>query len=176
MPFALENLFVAEITSPAGALRLRPERKSDEQFRFELFCESRPDLALLPLDTAAREHLMRLQFRAQSAGYFNQFPNARSAIVELDGTPVGRVMLHESADELRLVDIAVASLVRNRGIGTALLHAVMDVAGSSDVAVRLSVSAGNPAALRLYLRLGFKPIASNATDTELQWSPSAEPA
>jgi ribosomal protein S18 acetylase RimI-like enzyme len=35
--------------------------------------------------------------------------------------------------------------------------------------VRLSVFANNAPALRFYLRLGFKPIASSAIDMLLEW-------
>src|SRR5712671_5701863 len=57
-----------EIASSRGLLRLRPEREDDLAFRLRLFGDSRPDLALLPLDPAAREQLMMLQFRNVGIG------------------------------------------------------------------------------------------------------------
>src|ERR1700679_2664408 len=57
MTTELEYLLAVEIASPLGPLRLRREVPGDDGFRFALFCESRPELAMLPLDAAVKERL-----------------------------------------------------------------------------------------------------------------------
>lgn len=62
-------------------------------------------------------------------------------------------------------DLAVGEEFRGRGIGTALIEAVMDRARSSGCCkVTLEVRARNTAARRLYDRLGFQPAGGQATE------------
>jgi len=158
-------------------LRLRPEREDDQEFRFRLFCDSRPpELALLPLDRAAFEQLMRFQFRAQTVSYRGQFPGARFDIVELAGTPIGRIVVDRSADRLLIVDQALVPPMRNRGIGAAIMRALMDEAGTAGRPVRLTVASTNDPSMRLYRRLGFAPIATAPLYLELEWrAPETNP-
>ncbi len=58
--------------------------------------------------------------------------------------------------ELLMNGIVVRSSLRGRGIGTLLLHAIVDFARINNYgSVRLDVVATNPGARRLYERLGF---------------------
>ena len=166
---ALEALLDREIPSPAGPLRLREETAADAPFRFALFCEARPELALLPLDPAMKERLLRQQFQAQNAGYAAQHPGAANLIVECSGAAVARLVLAQPGGALHIADIAVAASRRGGGMGAAVLSAVHDWARAMDMPVRLHVSRNNPAALRLYVRLGFVAVAEGAADIELEW-------
>jgi hypothetical protein len=78
---------------PAGQLRRRTERASDEAFCFRLFCQSRsPGEDFSFLGPPLRDRLMRQQFAGQSASYRTQYPNARFEIVEWDASPIGRII------------------------------------------------------------------------------------
>jgi GNAT superfamily N-acetyltransferase len=160
------------IASPAGGLRLRPEEAGDRDFRFTLFCHSRPpELALLPLAPPARAQLMRQQFEAQTRGYAAQFPQALFDIVELCGEPIGRIVVDRQAEEWHLVDIALMPQWRSQGIGTAILSALIAEAGTARMPVRLEVGSSNDLAKRLYLRLGFAPTATTPVHVEMEWRP-----
>jgi ribosomal protein S18 acetylase RimI-like enzyme len=78
--------------------------------------------------------------------------------VEQDGRPVGRLYLARLPDELRVVDIALLAEHRGRGIGQALMTAVIAEADAASVPVRLHVELWNPAGT-WYERLGFRSIA-----------------
>ena len=158
-----ETLLAAEISAPPAVLRLRREEARDEDFRFALFRESRPDLALLP--EAVRNTLLAQQFRAQTAGYAAQYPNALLAIVEKDGVPVGRVAVDATAGGLHLIDIAMTASLRGRGAGSAVLRALMDKVP----VLTLRVGRTNAGACRLYRRLGFAAIAEDAVYIEMEW-------
>lgn len=161
---------VIEIASPLGTLRLRPELDEDDAFRFALFCQSRPaELALLPIEPAAREQLMRLQHRAQTTSYRTSFPGARFDIIELDGSPIGRLVIDRTAQHIAIVDWAITPELRGRGIGTAILQAILEEARQAGREVRLKVFSSNGAALRLYLRFGFEPVSAISFYTELAW-------
>ncbi len=163
------DLLSAEIASRAGPLRIRRELADDAPFRFALFCESRPDLELLP--DAVRGALMRQQFLAQTAGYAAQFPGALNAILERGGRPVGRLVLVPLPGQLRIVDIAIASRCRREGTGGATLKALLEFASSKGLAIRLRVSTSNPDALRFYARLGFNGVCDDEANIELSWTP-----
>ncbi len=157
-----------------GQLSLRPERKQDDAFRFQLFCESRPaEFALLQLEPAALDQLMRFQFQAQTMTYRTNFPNARFDIVELDGVPIGRIVVERSGTALRIVDQAIVPAQRNRGFGSAIMRALMDEAGHAGKTMRLKVASTNDPSMRLYLRLGFVPIETDPFYIEMEWPPPA---
>jgi ribosomal protein S18 acetylase RimI-like enzyme len=157
------------IASPAGAVRLRPERADDRDFRFALFCASRPpEWASLPFPAELLGQLMRQQFEAQTRGYAGQFPNGRFDIVELGGAAIGRIVTDRPGDRLHLVDIALMPQWRNRGIGTAILEALIAEAIAARVPVRLQVATSNDPSLRLYRRLGFEPLAQTPMHIEME--------
>ncbi len=70
---------------------------------------------------------------------------------------VGYLMAWLVADELHVLNIAVAGRARRRGAGAALLAAAMDVARrSGQRVVTLEVRVTNLGAQRFYARLGFQ--------------------
>jgi ribosomal protein S18 acetylase RimI-like enzyme len=158
---------IVEIPCSRGVLRLRPEREDDAAFRFRLFCDARPDLALLPLP--AREQLMTMQFRAQTMSYRAQFPAARLDIIELDGNPIGRIAVDRSGDAVHIVDQALSPPFRNLGIGSAIMRALMREAEQAGLPLRLHVASDNASALRLYLRLGFVSLGAGPSHAMLEW-------
>ena len=153
-----------------GRVRRRPEREADAEFCFDLFrCSRAPGEDLAALDAPLRERLMRQQFQGQNASYRANYPDARFEIVEHAGAPIGRIVTARTPDAVLIVDIALISSWRRRGIGASLVNGVLDEAREAGLAVRLSVFANNAAALRFYLRLGFRPIASSAIGMRLEW-------
>jgi ribosomal protein S18 acetylase RimI-like enzyme len=163
---------ISEISLPLGLLRLRPEQAADQAICFRLFCDSRPaEFELLRLAAADFDQLMQFQFRAQSLGYRGSFPNARFDIIELEGVPIGRIVVDRPGDVLHIVDQALLPSERGRGIGSAIMRALMDEARRAGLPVRLKVASTNAPARRLYLRLGFVPIASDQQIfMEMEWT------
>jgi ribosomal protein S18 acetylase RimI-like enzyme len=163
------------MSSPAGDLTLRPEREdeADETFRLALFCASRqPEFAkLLPPDVLAT--IMRQQFHAQAVSYRARFPRARGDIIEIAGKPIGRIMVDRGEKALHIVDQAITPALRNCGIGTTVMRALMEEARRTNRVVRLGVAAANERALRLYRRLGFAPIETKEHYLWLEWRPGA---
>jgi ribosomal protein S18 acetylase RimI-like enzyme len=167
-----------DIPSPVGALRLRPERPEDRDFRFRLFCDSRlPEFSLLlqQVGSAAYEQIMRMQFQAQTASYQAQFSRARFDIIELGDTAIGRLVVDRPGEQVHIVDQAIVPSMRNRGIGTALMQALMDEAAQAGLPVRLKVASSNDPSMRLYLRLGFVPIETAPLYIDMEWRAAAPP-
>lgn len=172
---------IVKISSPAGLVHLRPERDEDRDFRYRLFCDSRqPEFALL-LPPPVYQQLMAHQFHAQTVSYRNDFPRARFDIIELGGEPIGRIVVDRPGTMVYIVDQAVTPALRGRGIGTAMMRALMVEAQAAGLPLRLKVAQGEEAALRLYLRLGFVPIEQAPLEQvplymELEWRGPRDPA
>jgi ribosomal protein S18 acetylase RimI-like enzyme len=161
--------FIA-ISSPAGVVHLRPERNDDWNFRYLLFCNSRPpEWDHVQLDPALREQLMRHQFQAQTMTYAARFPHARFDIIELTDERIGRIVVNRPGDVIHVVDQAIIPPLRNQGIGTAIMRALMQEGTESDLPVRLKVADANDPSLRFYVNLGFVPIQEIPAYIEIEW-------
>jgi GNAT superfamily N-acetyltransferase len=159
-----------EIPSPVGLLRLRPECDADQDFRYRLFCDSQPsEFALLA--PAALGEVMTQQFHAQTLSYLAQFPEARFDIIELSGERIGRIVVDRPGAGLHIVDLAIVPHWRGRGVGTAIVRALIDEARAAGIPVRIEASEGDPS-LRLYHRLGFVSTATAPPHTQLEWRPA----
>lgn len=166
---------VIEIPSAFGVLCLRSERADDRDFRYQLFCDSRlPEWYQVALDPAVRERLMQHQFQAQTETYLQRFPRARFDIIELAGERIGRIVVNRPGPYLHVVDHDIIPRLRNRGIGTVIMRALMDEAAQAGLPVRLKVASSNDPSMRLYLRLGFAPIETIPAYIEMEWKAASE--
>ncbi len=90
-------------------------------------------------------------------------------ILELDGEPVGRMVVDRPGDQVHLVDVAIVPERRGRGLGVAILRALMDEAAAAGQPIRLEVASSNDPSLRLYRRLGFREIAETPMHLSMEW-------
>jgi RimJ/RimL family protein N-acetyltransferase len=161
------------IHSPVGTLTLRPERDDDRDFLYQLFCDSRqPEFAQL-LAPPVFHQVMAHQFEAQTGTYHSRYPDARFDIIELDGRPIGRIVVNRPGTMVYLVDQAIVPAWRGRGISTAIMRALMDEAAAAGFPVQLKVSSTEDPSFRLYQRLGFVAIETVPLYMQLQWLPPA---
>lgn len=113
-------------------------------------------------DAAARLH---------AAGFHRGWPREEfAAYITGEGTPVyvacdarrkiaGFSMLRHLGDDVELITIAVDNKWRKKGVGGALMRAMLDdLLMSPARRLVLEVAADNAAALRLYGKFGFKRI------------------
>jgi ribosomal protein S18 acetylase RimI-like enzyme len=152
---------------------LRPEQEQDAAFLANLFrTTAGRDLCLMPIDDAMKERLLRMQFASQSATYRGQFPTARFDIIERDGEPIGRMVIDAGKEAGHIVDFALMPKRRARGLGTAMLAAVLERFARRGQRVRCEVLATNEPSLRMCQRVGFRPIDHVPPFVHLEWQPS----
>jgi ribosomal protein S18 acetylase RimI-like enzyme len=155
---------------PEG-VTLRPAGPSDHDFQRVLYASTRfLELEPVPWDEATKVAFLAAQFEAQTLHYDRYYSRALRLIVEDHGASAGRLFLEEIGDELRIVDIALLPEHRGRGIGTALLAAVLALAASRGRSATIHVEKANPAR-ELYLRLGFLPESEYGVYDFLRWRP-----
>ena len=140
----------------------------DEAFLARLFYDLHaPEFAPLGLSPASLDQLLAMQFRAQKSGYAAEFPNARDHILTVGVERVGRMLVNETPEEIRLVDIALLTTYRGQGLGEWLLRRLCQRAAEAGLPLRLSVRPCNPA-LHLYERLGFRRLSSDGINVTME--------
>ena len=130
---------------------LRGAQPTDEEFLFALHRDAMG--AYVDQTWGWDEEWQRAHFAA------NYAPE-RQAVIVRGGTvlrDVGRISLTRHWRKIFLRDIELMGPERNRGVGTAIITAVVALARDSDRYVELRVLRCNPAQ-RLYARLGFRVI------------------
>ena len=136
-------------------LILRRGRLEDEAFLLELYSSTRAEeLDSWGWDVQQRSHFLKMQFEAQQRAYRSCFPDSDRQIVLWENCPIGSILAVSNQEEIRLVDIALLPVHRNKGIGTLLIQNLLTEAEETSKPVRLQVIKFNRA-VRLYERLGF---------------------
>ena len=152
-----------------GNISFRPITKHDLEFLNRLYASTRAaEMALLDWTSEQKTQFLTMQFNAQHSFYQEQFGQAAFLIIAADNKSVGRVYLDRRPDEIRLIDIALLPEQRNSGLGTALLKDLLDEGRSSGLPVKIHVESFNPA-MRLYQRLGFKPVEDQGVYQLMEW-------
>jgi len=153
-----------------STLAVRPALPQDEIFLYDLYAAVRgPEFALAPVTPAQREHLIRMQFRAQTSAYAYTYPNSCYHIVLLDGKPVGRLWVAPTCDELHLVDIAVHPSLQRKGIATVLIQRLQLEAAKARLPIRCCVFRFNPASLSFHKKLGFTIVREDELHYYMEW-------
>ncbi|THD34762.1 MAG: N-acetyltransferase [Sphingomonas sp.] len=145
-------MFDRSLVRHAPGLQVAVENEAHRPFLDALFIACSPMRGVLP------DPMMQQQAALRETAYRTDHPVAMRRVVVAKGAPIGRIIVDWGFDGAALlVDIAVAPERQGAGMGTALLHAYLDVADRRGQPAMLHVMRDNPA-LRLYARLGFAPV------------------
>lgn len=152
-------------------MSLRPADDRDEGLLRLIYAESRrSELDQVPWPPGTREEFLRMQYDAQVHHYQQNYEGAVLSIVERSCEPVGRLWVHRTPGEIRVMDISLLPDARGQGIGTKLFRDLFDEGTSSGKAVTVHVERFNPA-YRLYQRLGFELVEDQGVYLFLRWTP-----
>jgi ribosomal protein S18 acetylase RimI-like enzyme len=150
---------------------LRLATPDDEQFLLKLYTAGRMrELETVSWSPDEIQKFCEMQYRAQSWSYRTSYNGAEDQIIELNGEPIGRLMVFESEAEILLVDIALLPQFQNLGIGTGLIEQIKARSRQSKIPLRLHVLLTNPG-IRLYQRLGFTRIADDGVYMAMEMLP-----
>jgi ribosomal protein S18 acetylase RimI-like enzyme len=153
------------------AHRLRPARAEDRDLLLRVYASTREEeLRLVDWSDEQKDAFLRMQFEAQDAYYREHYDPATFDVIEVDGEPAGRLYVARWEDEIRIIDIALLPDYRGRGIGTALLRALLDEAAEAGKRLSIHVELNNPAR-RLYERLGFAPVEERGVYVLMEAAP-----
>jgi ribosomal protein S18 acetylase RimI-like enzyme len=96
------------------------------------------------------------------------FDRGHIQIIEMAGERVGMIQVFNRSDALEVGEIQIQPKHQNRGIASRVLLDIVATARGNGKIVRLSVALKNESALRLYQRLGFRPVARSETHIHLE--------
>ena len=135
---------------------LRPIGDGDLPFLSELYASTRwEELAPVPWPEADKRSFLHQQHALQHRHYQAHYADAEFLLLERAGVPIGRIYVHRSPGEIRLMDIALLPQHRGQGLGAALIAELVAEADASHLPVTLHVERHNPAQ-RLYARHRFR--------------------
>lgn len=158
--------------SSRAGVSLRSVRGDDATALLGIYSSTRAhEMALVDWSDVQKAAFLQMQFDAQHTHYVTRYPGASFAVIERDGRPIGRLYVHENADEIRIVDVALLPQARGNGLGTALVGDVLAAGAASGRRVTIHVEVDNPAR-RLYDRLGFTPVQQHGLYLLMQWQPA----
>jgi len=150
---------------------LRSATPEDDEHLLDVYASTRSEeLEQVAWDEARKVAFVRMQFAAQDLHYRQHFADAAFDVVVVDGLPAGRLTVARWPDEIRIVDIALLPSYRGRGVGTALLEALLAEGAATGRRVSIHVERVNRA-LRLYQRLGFVAVADRGVHVLMEWHP-----
>ncbi|MFW5942674.1 MAG: GNAT family N-acetyltransferase, partial [Chloroflexota bacterium] len=107
----------------------------------------------------------------QEAYFRERWDPAARQIVVSEGEDVGVLALEERDGDLFLSLIEIAPSHQGRGLGTAIIRDLQQRAREEGRALGLHVLKANPAARRLYRRLGFDIVEEREERFVMRWTP-----
>ena len=163
-----------DLPLPGGSsVSLRRVTTADEEFLLKVYASTREvELAQFAWAEGQKELFVSWQFELQRREYETRFPDAQYNTILVDGQPAGRIWVGSDDKQIRLLDIALLPEFQNRGVGTLLLHRLMDEATRSGKPLRHMVFVLNDDAHRFYERLGFAIIEDLGAYKHMEWNPS----
>ena len=154
---------------PRGRITFRIIGNDDEAFLLALYASTREwEFAHTLWSEADKADFLKSQFEAQKRHFTLGHIGAVHRIIQLDGIDIGRLIVSRSDDCLRIIDLAILTQYRGRGIGTGILRSLINEADGGKVPVRLMAQKDSPA-VGLYRRHGFRMVADHGPALTLEW-------
>lgn len=136
--------------------------------QIELACQPEPWSEQSFLEEIERLHSYLLVARIENADRKNGDPPVAPA-----GTVAGFICFWSVADEIQILNIAVAEQFRRRGIAGKLLGAALGTAGEKHASrINLEVRKSNHQAIGLYRSFGFRPVGERPGYYSAQHEPA----
>jgi GNAT superfamily N-acetyltransferase len=152
-------------------VRFRPESDDDLPFLEALYASTRAaELERFGWTSAQKASFLAMQFHLQRGYYREHFSDASFDIIQSGGQDIGRRYVVRRKDALTIIDMALLSPWRRRGLGSSMLASLQGEALALGVPIVLHVEHGNPAA-HLYGRFGFEEVGNNGVYRALRWRP-----
>jgi ribosomal protein S18 acetylase RimI-like enzyme len=162
----------SQTSNDLSPVTLRPAGTADESLLLEIYASTRTEeMAMVPWTTEQQQAFVKMQFTAQQEHYRKIQPDASHDIIMFKDRPVGRLYVARTEERIEIMDIALLPQERNAGIGSYLIKELMNEGTLSLRPLRIYVESFNPS-LRLFERLGFKPIEEHGIHLLMEWVPN----
>ena len=156
----------------------RPVTPEDEPFvisLYEITLRSQMPFEAAGLTNEQIQGLVEHQYRAMMAHYNGNYPWADISIVLRGDIPVGRLIIIEFDDEVRLGDLMILPEHQNNGICTYIMRMYVAKGIAAGKKIRLHVEKINRA-VNLYQREHFVIIEDLSSHWLMEYRPDESPA
>lgn len=153
-------------------VELRPVTAQDREFLLKVYeCGREIELSMVPWEPELKRAFIEHQFDAQTTYYASEFPNARHDIILLSnsGEQVGRLYVDRREAKIAILDLAVLSEYRRRGIGSAVVDGLIEEARGSGKTVEVYVETFNPSQ-NFFTALGFEIENDDGVNLKFVWN------
>lgn len=163
--------FALRLAAACSGLAFTAEEEADIPVLRQLYASVREEeLRAVAWSEPQKQAFIDAQFDLQRQHYRAHYPGAEFLVVREADEPIGRIYLHASASEIRLMDIVLLPSVRGRGLGSSLLTALIAEARREQRTITLHVEPNNPAR-QWYEQQGFVLIEDRGIYLFLGWQP-----
>lgn len=136
-------------------ITLRPIEEKDVPISAMVYADSRAEeMAPSGWPQDEIDKFLAQQFEFQHKQYKEHYIGADFDLIAVDGQDVGRLYVHRTKKEIRIMDIAVLRPWRKKGIGGYLLKQIIAESEEKQLLLSLHVEHNNPI-MPYYERLGF---------------------
>ena len=142
---------------------LRPATREDVEFLFSALRASLRSYVEQTFGTWDDAH--------QRALFVDTIDLATHQVIEVDGRDAGCLAVEEFVDRVALNRIYLLPEAQRKGVGTALIHALIARSHARGLPVVLSVQKVNVAARALYEGLGFAVVTETSTHYGMEAAP-----
>jgi GNAT superfamily N-acetyltransferase len=97
--------------------------------------------------------------KVQRDYHAKQWKNERPSIILYGSQPIGTIYVNKNDASLKIGQFFILPEYQNQGIGSYILHGILESADHADLTAKLTYLYNNPAA-SLYARMGFKVIGT----------------
>lgn len=153
-------------------ITVRPSSHDDEEFLFDLYAKTRGvEVAAFGWNAAEVEAFLRMQYGLRRRAYEMRHRDLAFEIIESRASPIGELITSRESKHIFLVDIALISECRGRGIGSTVIRDLQAEATAAGKEIVLHVDRENFAARRLYAKLGFEAVSGgDDISIEMRWN------
>ncbi|HMK89123.1 MAG TPA: GNAT family N-acetyltransferase [Methylocystis sp.] len=135
---------------------IRPQRPEDATFLYALFrANALRDLERAGLPQALLDNLIDLQHRSRGDTYRGLYPQAEWSILDVSDEPIGELVENDEGRCVYVVDLTLLPAWQARGVGPAVMRAIMADSAALGKDVRANVLFTNEPCLKMCARLGF---------------------
>ena len=153
------------------SIHLRPATLEDVAFLADVVITATLAQGRFPRDVDLVEY--RAGYEEWTRGtILGAIPDCTLSVIEYDGDPVGRLRVVRTQMSITLAGIQLLPAHQNQRIGSTLIEQLKGEAERKQVPLCISVEKDNPAAQRLYQRLGCRTVGEDEKEYHLEYRPA----
>lgn len=138
-----------------NTITLQSSTNQDLDFLRQVYADSRAEeMSRSGWPQANIDQFLGMQFELQHKQYQEHYSGADFDLILADREPIGRLYVHRTSSEIRIMDIAILTPWKRRGIGSWLLKQLIAESVEKKLPLGLHAESNNPI-LPYYERLGF---------------------